>query len=179
MIANILFPNKSTVASLVLPLSLLPVTQEGFTVTDGSLWKIILVLAWALFVASLIFGLVHLAREVDFFNGWGKQENERSRVYSEGIFTTKPQDAFDRLEEMNQDSTTLAKMPSTSDPKYLRLQEATLIFGVVLIGLVLVLKLFSSPGKSSLNGQMYNKPGFQSFGHGQQRLKYRYFTQPQ
>jgi hypothetical protein len=149
-----------TIASLVLPLSLLPVTQEGFTVADVSFWKIILVFAWALFVTSLIFGLIHLAKEVDFFNGWGRQENERGKAYSEGIFTTKPQMAFNRLEKMNQESAALAKMPSTTNPLYLQLQEGTLILGTILIGIVLSLKLFSNAGGSHIKQQIPKLPNW-------------------
>ncbi len=146
-----------TIASLVLPLSLLPVTQEGFLNSVGAGGKIIMIASWSAFILSLIFGFVHLNREGRFFNMWAKQENSRSLVYDTGIFTTSARKAFNELEAMNQKSKKLSKMPSGSGLGFLYLQETFLVLGIILIGVVLALKLFVPSNDSSVKQRRFNQ----------------------
>lgn len=138
-----------TIASLILPLSLIPVTNAEITASLALESKSFLVFSWSFFVLSLAAGIVHLRKESNFFNKWAKQENERSLVYSTGIFTTKPVDAYGRLNEMNEASSKLAKMPADSDTTFLLFQQILLVLGIAMIGLVLVSKLFEVPDNNS------------------------------
>lgn len=132
-----------TIASLVLPLSLFPVTNQEFLITICFEGRLFLIGAWVSFILSLIAGLIHLTREAGFFNKWAEQENERSKAYSEAIFATSAVKAFDRLEEMNKKAAGLIKIPSTPTNFFLYSQEALLILGIIMIGIVLFLTLFS------------------------------------
>lgn len=136
-----------TIASLALPLSLIPVTNAEIAASLSLESKSFLGLSWFLFVLSLIAGMIHLWKESNFFNDWAKQENERSHVFGEAIFTTDPVDAYNRFTEMNKQSTKLVKMSSDSDRTFLYWQEGLLIAGVVMIGMVLALRLFQ-PAKA-------------------------------
>lgn len=132
-----------TIASLILPLSLIPVTNRDFFISIPLYGKWCLVFAWTSFVISLIMGIVHLTREASFFNKWAEQENERSKAYTEGIFTTSPVKAFGRLDEMGKKSASLMKMKLTPTNFFLYSQEIFLVSGIILVGIILVTKVFS------------------------------------
>lgn len=130
-----------TIASLVLPLSLIPITNGELLMSMNLVSRDILVIAWVFFIISLISGITHLMIESDFFNKWAEQEGKRSDVYSEGIFTTNPVSAFNRFEKMNKESKELMKMSSVSSNKFLYAQEFFLVGGIALIGFILACKV--------------------------------------
>lgn len=144
-----------TIASLILPLSVLPLTQTGFTDGINYYGKWIIVCSWLCFMLSLIFGLLHITLESKFFHNWANQENNRSSKFNESIFTTSPTDAFNRLERMNQESNRLIVMSESSNNKFLYLQQGFLIFGILLIGIILSIKLFTASAENK-NKQAWN-----------------------
>lgn len=133
-----------TIASLVLPLSLIPVTNIEIAGSLTPESKSLLALSWFFFVLSLVVGIIHLRKESNFFNKWAKQENERSYVYSDAIFTTNPVDAYNRLEQMDKKSIKLVKMSADSDTTFLLYQQLLLVLGITMIGLMLVSRLFEA-----------------------------------
>lgn len=142
-----------TIAALILPVSLVPVTQESFILMDNPIAKLLLVAAWASFVASLILGMRHLSKEIRFFNDWSEQEESRSNIFTSPIQTSNPTIATDLVNKMHDDSDKLNKLSKVIPQEHLNWQMWTLVAGVVLIGLVLVSGLFSNNPNDS------NKPG--------------------
>lgn len=138
-----------TIASFVLPLSFFPLSNTNILSSINNYGKIALVLAWITFIFSLILGLLHIAKEANFFNDWAEQENKRGKVYSEGIFTLNPENAYLRLQEMNKKANKLTKMSSRQSLWRLYLQEIFLILGVCFIGITLINLLFF--GKNNIN----------------------------
>jgi hypothetical protein len=132
-----------TCASLVIPLSFLPLGNNNLTGYMTWFDKKLLILAWSILVASLIIGLFHLRKEVRFFNDWSEQESKRSLEYSVGIFSSRAKQAFERLEEMNKKSTKLAKMSTKPSLLFLYLQLSSLLIGVMLVMFVLGSLMFA------------------------------------
>lgn len=137
-----------TIAALILPVSLVPVTQENFILLDNPTVKILLIFAWTCFVASLVFGMRHLSKEIKFFNDWADQEESRSHVFSVPIQTSGLPTATDVVNKMHDDSDALNKQSKIMSLKFLHWQMGTLIAGVIFIGFVLIFGLFL-PIKSS------------------------------
>lgn len=132
-----------TIAALIIPLSFFPISNDELLKQMNLYGKISLAGAWAVFILSLIAGLLHLRRESKFFNDWAEQENKRSKIYSEGIFATSAVRAFKRLEEMNKTSIKLMGMPSKPSAFFLYTQQILLIIGIALVGFVLGTIMFS------------------------------------
>ncbi len=131
-----------TIAAVIFPLSLLPLTNVEFLPSLGEESKLFLTFAYLSLIGSLISGIFHLIKSSEFFEKYGRQENERSQQYDEMILTLNPVDAFNRFDQMNKNSILLNQMPQTPMRGFLYSQVGLLLTGILMIGLVLYTKLF-------------------------------------
>jgi hypothetical protein len=133
-----------TIAALILPVSLVPLTQEKLILMTNPLAKVLLVLSWISFVSSLIFGMIHLVKEIKFFNNWSEQESDKSNLFTKPIQTSDPKRADEVVNKMHDHANELDKLPKVMPQNYLTSQIILLLLGISLIGGVLVCVLFSS-----------------------------------
>lgn len=130
-----------TISSILLPLSILPLTNKDL-LNILTVNKIIcLMAALTLIFSSFVLGLTHLLSEAEFFKKWAEQESKRSKIYSDSILTSTPIPAYKRFNKMNHDSNLLAKLKSNPKPIYLYLQSITLVLGFLIISLVFLLSI--------------------------------------
>lgn len=139
-----------TIAALVLPISLIPITQENFDFATNIWGKFFLVISWISFIISLGAGLRHLSDEIKFFDDWSEQESEKSKKFVEPIRTSNEKIAYDLVNKMHDDADKLDVLPKTMDQKYLKIQQKALIFGIISIGAVLVVRLFFSQPQNNV-----------------------------
>lgn len=125
-----------TISSLLLPLSILPLTNKDLlsilTTTDIQY----LTVSWTLIFSSFVLGLTHLLSEATFFKKWAEQEDKRSELYNEAILTSNPVSAYNRFKKMNDDSNRVAKLDTSPKPIFLYLQSILLVFSFLIIGFV-------------------------------------------
>lgn len=139
-----------TIAALVLPISLIPITQENFDFATNIYGKIFLVVSWIAFIISLGAGLRHLSDEIKFFDGWSEQESDKSGKFVEPIRTSNESGAYDLVNKMHDEADKLDVLPKTMSQKYLKIQQKALIFGIISIGAVLVVRLFFSQPQNNV-----------------------------
>lgn len=167
-----------TIAALILPVSLVPVTQESFILMDNPVAKVLLIIAWACFVASLILGMRHLSKEIKFFNNWSEQESDRSRVFTNPIQTSNPSLVKGIVDKMHDESDALDQLPKVMPQHLLNLQMKTLITGVIFVGLVLVSGLFfNEPRKVNREANCFNRRPSHNM-HCYQKTKVLPFSYP-
>lgn len=133
-----------TIAALVLPISLVPVTQGNELLLDSFCGKVFLLISCLSFVLSLFFGMIQLIKESDFYNNWAKQEGDKSNVFVKPIRTSNPAVAEEVVDKMHDDADKLDKLPHKTPQKFLKLQMAALLVGMAFIGATLVAILFDN-----------------------------------
>lgn len=144
-----------TIAALVLPISLIPITQENFDFATNIYGKIFLVVSWIAFIISLGAGLRHLSDEIKFFDGWSEQESEKSSKFVEPIRTSNEGLAYDLVNKMHDEANKLDVLPKTMSQKFLKIQQKALILGIIAIGGVLFVRLFFSQTKNEIRSENY------------------------
>lgn len=169
--SNELSKHMFTIAALILPVSLVPVTQESFILMDNPVAKLLLVAAWISFVASLILGMRHLNKEIRFFNDWSKQEESRSQVFVSPIQTSGLPIATDVVNKMHDDSDELNKLSKVIPQEHLNWQMRTLVLGIVLIGFVLISGLFFNGSRQSDNTRSCFNRGISRNSHCYQKTR--------
>lgn len=132
-----------TAVSIVLPLSLLPLTNSSVVSAMTDFQKWLLIACWVLLVLSLALGAIYIYQQSVFFVNWSRQENSRSAQFSSSLFSTDVQKSFDRLEVMQEKSILLLGMPDVMNNTLLALQALLAFIGVAILISVFGRLLFS------------------------------------
>lgn len=132
-----------TLATITIPLSLLPLTnKETISVINMDEKKLFFTSLVSLFL-SIVFGLIHMYKESEFFDGWAKQENKRAGIFSEDSFVgTNPTEAFNKFTKMINRSRHEEKMILKMNQCFLYLQESFVGFGIFVLLLIFYKILF-------------------------------------
>lgn len=131
-----------TIAALVLPISLVPVTQGNELLLSSLYGKIFLLCSSVSFGLSLLFGMMQLVKESEFYNKWAEQEANKSDQFVKPIRTSNPKVAEEVVDKMHDGADKLDKLSHVTPKKLLWLQITALLVGMIFISATLVTILF-------------------------------------
>jgi len=159
-----------TIAALVLPISLVPVTQGNELLLASFYGKVFLLLSSLSFGLSLLFGMLQLMKESEFYNDWAQQESKKSDQFVEPIQTSNPTIAKEEVNKMHDKADNLDKLSPITPKKLLWWQMWALLAGMIFIGATLVTVMFEN--NNSTNSQNECQ---QSRTQCSKRLRHHYY----
>lgn len=134
-----------TIASLAIPLSFIPLTNEKIISNLSISDKHLVISSWLLFIFSIISGAIQQYFYFSFHDKLAIREHNRAKIFSRSFVGQSTSFATKEYNKMCLEAQKLAEGPKRANRTFLYIQIVLLFFGVASITYVLSKALLSFP----------------------------------
>lgn len=136
-----------TIASLTIPLSFIPLTNEKIISSLSIYDKRLVISSWLLFMLSIISGAIQQYFYFSFHDNLAIREHNRAKVFTESFVGQNLSSAIKKYNKMCTEAQKIVKGPKRAIRVFLYVQIVFLVLGIVSITYVLSKSLLLFPTK--------------------------------